>query len=230
MSTHKTSMASECVSSWRCSPYITSHSYCEHAFQYTAVFLYCFKDPPDVGSAERTHRVCVLPAQSRSQGGEPGPLGEDGAPQRGETPTPTHHRNYPTRIYAASAMNVFASLILTQVVTGQEDCVEALLQRGANVCARDLQGHSPLHLASACGRVAVLGALLQASSPSHAHLTDNQGYTPLHWACYNGAETLPTGPAATEKVCTRRNESPLLSFQVTTLVWRCCWIRKCSSR
>lgn len=70
--------------------------------------------------------------------------------------------------------------------------MEALLQRGANVCVRDIQGRSPLHLASACGRVAVLGALLQASSTSHTHLTDNQGYTPLHWACYNGAETLPT--------------------------------------
>lgn len=89
-------------------------------------------------------------------------------------------------------MNVFPSLIFTQVVTGQEDCVEALLQRGANVCVRDIQGRSPLHLASACGRVAVLGALLQASSTSHTHLTDNQGYTPLHWACYNGAETLLT--------------------------------------
>ncbi|CAG11131.1 unnamed protein product [Tetraodon nigroviridis] len=75
------------------------------------------------------------------------------------------------------------------VVTGQEDCVEALLQRGANVCVRDAQGRSPLHLASACGRVAVLGALLQAGSSSHTHLTDNQGYTPLHWACYNGYDS-----------------------------------------
>ncbi|XP_071368602.1 serine/threonine-protein phosphatase 6 regulatory ankyrin repeat subunit A, partial [Centroberyx affinis] len=73
-------------------------------------------------------------------------------------------------------------------VTGQEECVEALLQRGASVCVRDIRGRSPLHLASACGRVGVLGALLQATSSSHTntHLTDNQGYTPLHWACYNG--------------------------------------------
>lgn len=70
--------------------------------------------------------------------------------------------------------------------------MEALLQRGASVCVRDIQGRSPLHLASACGRVGALGALLQATSTSHTHthLTDNQGYTPLHWACYNGTETL----------------------------------------
>lgn len=66
--------------------------------------------------------------------------------------------------------------------------MEALLQRGASVCVRDAQGRSPLHLASACGRVGALGALLQASTTSNTHLTDNQGYTPLHWACYNGAD------------------------------------------
>lgn len=104
-------------------------------------------------------------------------------------------------IYPASVRNVFASLISTQVVTGQEDCVEALLQRGASVCVRDIQGRSPLHLASACGRVAVLGSLLQASSTSHAHLTDKQGYTPLHWACYNGAETLLTD-LPVQRTCT----------------------------
>lgn len=66
--------------------------------------------------------------------------------------------------------------------------MEALLQRGASVGVKDIQGRSPLHLASASGRVGVLGALLQAASTlqSHTHLTDSQGYTPLHWACYNG--------------------------------------------
>lgn len=72
--------------------------------------------------------------------------------------------------------------------------MEALIQRGASVCVKDIRGRSPLHLASACGRVGALGALLQTSSTSQAntHLTDNQGYTPLHWACYNGTrhETL----------------------------------------
>lgn len=82
----------------------------------------------------------------------------------------------------------------TQAATGQEECVEALLQRGASICVRDIRGRSPLHLASACGRVGPLAALLQATNSSHTqtHLTDNQGYTPLHWACYNGTEALET--------------------------------------
>lgn len=86
----------------------------------------------------------------------------------------------------------FTFWCFTQAVTGQEESVEALLQRGASVCVRDIRGHSPLHLASACGRVGVLGALLQAmttSTHTQTHLTDNQGYTPLHWACYNGTGT-----------------------------------------
>lgn len=70
--------------------------------------------------------------------------------------------------------------------TGQDECVEALLQRGASVCVKDIRGRTPLHLASACGHVGVLGTLLQTTAPSFSHLTDNQGYTPLHWACYNG--------------------------------------------
>lgn len=76
--------------------------------------------------------------------------------------------------------------------------MEALLQRGASVCVRDIQGRSPLHLASACGRVAALGALLQATSTPNTdtHLTDNQGYTPLHWASYNG-----TGAGCGPDVC-----------------------------
>lgn len=75
-------------------------------------------------------------------------------------------------------------------MTGQEECVEALLQRGAGVHVKDIRGRSPLHLASACGRVGALGALLQTNSASHTntHLADNQGYTPLHWACYNGTD------------------------------------------
>uniref|UniRef100_A0A087X510 Uncharacterized protein n=1 Tax=Poecilia formosa TaxID=48698 RepID=A0A087X510_POEFO len=70
--------------------------------------------------------------------------------------------------------------------TGQDECVEALLQRGASVCVKDIRGRTPLHLASACGHVGVLGTLLQTTPPSLTHLTDSQGYTPLHWACYNG--------------------------------------------
>ena len=77
-------------------------------------------------------------------------------------------------------------------MTGQKECVEALLQRGASVCVRDVRGRTPVHLAAACGRLGALGVLLQAASAYHAptQLTDSQGYTPLHWACYNG--TPPT--------------------------------------
>uniref|UniRef100_A0AAX7UL74 Ankyrin repeat domain 28b n=1 Tax=Astatotilapia calliptera TaxID=8154 RepID=A0AAX7UL74_ASTCA len=77
---------------------------------------------------------------------------------------------------------LISTLIRTAgAVTGQEECVEALLQRGASVSVKDIRGRSPLHLASASGRVGALGALLQATNTSHSHtnLTDSKGYTPL---------------------------------------------------
>lgn len=57
-------------------------------FDECVMLLLCLQDPTDVGGAERTHRVCVLSAQSGGQCGEPGPLGEDGASPGGETHPP----------------------------------------------------------------------------------------------------------------------------------------------
>lgn len=75
-----------------------------------------------------------------------------------------------------------------QAVTGHEECVEALLQHRASFMVRDCRGRSPVHLAAACGHVGVLGGLLHAAQSVETIpvITDNQGYTPLHWACYNG--------------------------------------------
>ena len=49
---------------------------------------------------------------------------------------------------------------------------------------RDCSGHTPLHFAAACGHVGILNGLLQVVG-NGVHM-DNHGYTPLHWACFNG--------------------------------------------
>lgn len=72
---------------------------------------------------------------------------------------------------------------------GHEACVEALLQHGSSFLAQDSRGRSPLHLAAACGHVGVLRALLKIQK-SVLVLKDNCGYTPLHWACYNGKSNI----------------------------------------
>uniref|UniRef100_A0A671LEA3 Serine/threonine-protein phosphatase 6 regulatory ankyrin repeat subunit A-like n=1 Tax=Sinocyclocheilus anshuiensis TaxID=1608454 RepID=A0A671LEA3_9TELE len=76
-------------------------------------------------------------------------------------------------------------------VTGHEECVEALLQHSASFMVRDCRGRSPVHLVAACGHVGVLGGLLHAAQSVETIpvITDHQGYTPLHWACYNGHDT-----------------------------------------
>uniref|UniRef100_A0A8C6KED5 Ankyrin repeat domain 28 n=1 Tax=Nothobranchius furzeri TaxID=105023 RepID=A0A8C6KED5_NOTFU len=76
-------------------------------------------------------------------------------------------------------------------VTGHEECVEALLQHSTNFLAQDCKGRTPIHLAAACGHIGVLGGLLHAAQSVETLpiLTDREGYTPLHWACYNGHDT-----------------------------------------
>jgi hypothetical protein len=41
-----------------------------------------------------------------------------------------------------------------------------------------------LHLAAACGHIGILSSLLQVCGTGN--ILDDRGYTPLHWACYNG--------------------------------------------
>lgn len=49
---------------------------------------------------------------------------------------------------------------------------------------RDQQGRTPVHFAAACGHVAIVDQLLQAEGSSTT--PDKNGYSPIHWAAYNG--------------------------------------------
>ena len=52
---------------------------------------------------------------------------------------------------------------------------------------RDCNGCTPLHMSAMCGHVGVFGSLLQTGGNSFS--IDRYGYTPLHWACYNGHDS-----------------------------------------
>lgn len=58
---------------------------------------------------------------------------------------------------------------------------EFLIQR---LFYRDCSGRTPLHFAAACGHVGILGNLIQVAGSSA--VLDDQGFSPLHWACFNG--------------------------------------------
>lgn len=56
----------------------------------------------------------------------------------------------------------------------------------AIIRVRDCTGRTPLHFAAACGHVGILGALIHVAGTTS--VVDNHGYTPLHWACFNGKQ------------------------------------------
>lgn len=60
-----------------------------------------------------------------------------------------------------------------------------LLQAGADIAARDLNGETPLHLAAGFRNAAAVAALLEAGADVHA--TTRRGDTPLHDAARNGS-------------------------------------------
>lgn len=82
-----------------------------------------------------------------------------------------------------------ASALLSQLLCGQEECIQCLLEQEASVLLGDSRGRTAIHLAAARGHASWLSELLSiacSEAPSLPPLRDHSGYTPLHWACYYG--------------------------------------------
>ena len=62
-------------------------------------------------------------------------------------------------------------------------CVQALVDNGAALDARDVRGCTPLHIASMLGRFELF--ILLGPSPESYQIKDNDGCTPLYYACEN---------------------------------------------
>ena len=78
------------------------------------------------------------------------------------------------------------------------------VKNSASFLVREGKGRSHVHLVAASGHIGVLVWLLHTAQSvwTLPVITDNQGYTPLHWACYNGTywtEGQRSGPEATNK-------------------------------
>ena len=65
----------------------------------------------------------------------------------------------------------------------------AMLEAGADPFGADSRGRTPMHMAAATGRVALLGALLARGM--NPNVRDMGGRTPLHAALEQGGESLP---------------------------------------
>jgi ankyrin repeat protein len=69
---------------------------------------------------------------------------------------------------------------------GQAEVARLLVDRGADVEARDIHESTPLHVAVQAGQTAVVELLLNDTppgNPASVNVQDYDGYTPLQWAC-----------------------------------------------
>lgn len=91
-------------------------------------------------------------------------------------------------------MSFSHTFFFSQLLFGQEECVQSLLQLEASVLLGDSKGRTAIHLAAARGHASWLSELLNiaCAEPPVPPLRDNQGYTPLHWACYFGQISIRT--------------------------------------
>lgn len=70
-------------------------------------------------------------------------------------------------------------------IQGFIECINLLLQHGANILAKDNSGQTALHLAAHYGREAILNLLLNTlPKKSSVDIKDNNGKTPLHSAAF----------------------------------------------
>ncbi|XP_060849352.1 death-associated protein kinase 1-like isoform X2 [Rhopalosiphum padi] len=68
---------------------------------------------------------------------------------------------------------------------GFQHIVDVLLDRGTGVCTKDINGNTPLHLATRNNNVCVIKSLL-FRQPKVAYEQNNNGDTPMHIACLYG--------------------------------------------
>jgi ankyrin repeat protein len=69
--------------------------------------------------------------------------------------------------------------------------VQIFLARGAHVTPQNPEGKTALHFAAESGFSSIMNLLLQGSThagpapPESLYITDNKGFTPLHYAAYS---------------------------------------------
>ena len=69
------------------------------------------------------------------------------------------------------------------------EMVKLFLQSGVNALQRCSSGKTVLHLAATLSNTEIFGCLVENLKQNHIsyeQLTDNEGFNPLHYACYNG--------------------------------------------
>ena len=74
--------------------------------------------------------------------------------------------------------------LILACLRGFSELAILLIQKGADISARNLDKYSPIHIASMKGLSDVVIALLEKGADTELREASNR--TPLHWACHNG--------------------------------------------
>ncbi|KAK7495784.1 hypothetical protein BaRGS_00013004, partial [Batillaria attramentaria] len=106
--------------------------------------------------------------------------------------TPLHYAPFSLGAITRVGIKVFAKHVDSSLddykwidVSPKEKMVRILLDRGADVNAKDVFGSTPLHIASESGDAKVAGLLIERKADVNTKKTMNN-YTPLHSACFAG--------------------------------------------
>ncbi|XP_018318975.1 uncharacterized protein LOC108732588 isoform X2 [Agrilus planipennis] len=78
------------------------------------------------------------------------------------------------------------SSLFRAVVNSQNNAVQLLISKGADLKQVDVNGKTVFHLAAACGNLPCLKTVVCYTDPNVLTLLDKQDCSALHWACYNG--------------------------------------------
>ncbi|KZL78694.1 multiple ankyrin repeats single KH domain (pfs domain-containing protein) [Colletotrichum tofieldiae] len=92
--------------------------------------------------------------------------------------------HYSNALQAASLIGHKETPLVTASYRGHLKVVKLLLEKGANIKIKDIDGWTPLNAASSKGHLEVVKLLLEKGAD--ITVTNESGWTPLHTASFNG--------------------------------------------
>jgi ankyrin repeat protein len=96
------------------------------------------------------------------------------------------------------------------VIGDHENIIQILIKNGADLCALDSKGNTPMHWASALGYTPILAKNIEVSNNAWLEIQNNLGETCLYVACREGQKNVVEMLIPSSNVKTTKNEGSTL--------------------